>query len=46
MTHPTRHLCGPKPHKYVPHEHTDIRRTFEKHRRLQTMKDKQKEQKK
>jgi hypothetical protein len=36
-TQPTRHLCGPKPAKYVPAHRTDIGRTFEVHRRLIAM---------
>jgi hypothetical protein len=32
QTEPTRRLTGPKPHRYVPASHTDIRRTFRKAR--------------
>jgi hypothetical protein len=31
---PTRRLTGPKPHRYVPASHTDIRRTFRRARLL------------
>jgi hypothetical protein len=31
-TEPTRRLTGPKPHRYVKADHTDIRRTFRKAR--------------
>jgi hypothetical protein len=37
-TEPTRSLTDQrKPHRYVGHAHTDIRVTFEKHRRLQAL---------
>jgi hypothetical protein len=34
MVHPTRHLCGDKPHRYVSAARTDIRRTFRRARLL------------
>ncbi len=34
MTHPTRTLVGPKPHRYVNALRTDIRRTFRRFRLL------------
>ena len=36
-TTPSRSLVGPKPARYVNAASTDIRRTFEKWRRLQRM---------
>ncbi len=38
-TDPTRHLCSPKPHRYVPAMSTDIRKTFERARRLMAMRE-------
>ena len=34
MAHPTRHLFGEKPHRYVSAARTDIRRTFRRARLL------------
>ena len=34
MAHPTRHLYGDKPHRYVAAVNTDIRRTFRRARLL------------
>ena len=34
MAHPTRHLFGEKPHRYVSAAQTDIRRTFRRARLL------------
>lgn len=36
-TNPSRALIGPKPARYVNAASTDIRRTFEKFRRLQRL---------
>ena len=41
---PLRHLCGPKPKRYVRACLTDIRVTFKKHRRLQALQRAKREQ--
>lgn len=43
LTMPTRALCpypGQKPSRYVPAVATDIRKTFDKYRRLQALQEK------
>lgn len=43
LTMPTRALCperGQKPLKYTNKDHTDIRKTFTKYRRLQALQEK------
>ena len=43
LTMPTRSATDPiKPHKYTRPEHTDIRKTFEKFRRLAALQARQK----